>query len=69
MSYQRNIIRLYIRLITNSIKKEFILINTYIYIKITTKNIYVIRNKGNSNKIKFDSLGFTRPIKNSKPCY
>jgi hypothetical protein len=72
MFYQGNTIRLYICLIANSIKKEFILINTYIYIKVTTKklkNTRVIRNKRNSNKVKFDNLDFTYPIKESKPCY
>jgi hypothetical protein len=39
MFYQRDTIRLYIRLIANSIKEEFILTNTYIYIKITTKKL------------------------------
>jgi hypothetical protein len=38
MFYQRDTIRLYIRLIINSIK-EFILINIYIYIKITIKKL------------------------------
>jgi hypothetical protein len=26
-------------------------------------------NKGNSNRVKFDSLDFTRPTEESKPCY
>jgi hypothetical protein len=39
MSYQKNTIRLYIRLIVNSIRKEFIPTNTYIYIKITTTKL------------------------------
>jgi hypothetical protein len=39
MFYQKDIIRLYIRLIINSIRKEFILINIYIYIKVITKKL------------------------------
>jgi hypothetical protein len=39
MSYQENTIRLYIRIIANSIKKEFILTNIYIYIRITIKKL------------------------------
>jgi hypothetical protein len=39
MSYQRNIIRLYVCLIINSIKKKFTLTNIYIYIRVTTKKL------------------------------
>jgi hypothetical protein len=39
MFYQGDIIRLYICLITNSIKEEFILINIYIYIRVTIKKL------------------------------
>jgi hypothetical protein len=39
MFYQGNAIRLYIRLIINSIREEFILINTYTYIRVTTKKL------------------------------
>jgi hypothetical protein len=39
MFYQKDIVRLYIRLIINSIRKEFILINIYIYIKVITKKL------------------------------
>jgi hypothetical protein len=39
MSYQGDTIRLYVRLIANSIKDEFILINIYTYIRVTTKKL------------------------------
>jgi hypothetical protein len=39
MFYQGNIIRLYVCLIANSIKEEFILTNIYIYIRVTTKKL------------------------------
>jgi hypothetical protein len=39
ISYQGDAIRLYIRLIANSIREEFILINIYTYIRVTTKKL------------------------------
>jgi hypothetical protein len=39
MFYQGDTIRLYIRLIVNSIREEFILTNAYIYIKVMTKKL------------------------------
>jgi hypothetical protein len=39
MSYQGNIIRLCVRLIANSIREEFILTNTYTYIRVITKKL------------------------------
>jgi hypothetical protein len=39
MSYQGDTIRLYVCLIANSIKEEFILTNIYIYIRVTTKKL------------------------------
>jgi hypothetical protein len=39
MFYQKDTIRLYVRLIANSIREEFILTNTYIYIRVTTKKL------------------------------
>jgi hypothetical protein len=39
MSYQRDAIRLYVCLIANSIKEEFILTNIYTYIRVITKKL------------------------------
>jgi hypothetical protein len=39
MSYQKDTIRLYVYLVTNSIRKEFILTNIYTYIRVTTKKL------------------------------
>jgi hypothetical protein len=39
MSYQKDTIRLCVRPITNSIRKEFILTNIYTYIRIITKKL------------------------------
>jgi hypothetical protein len=39
MSYQRDTIRLCVRLITNSIREEFIPTNAYTYMRITTKKL------------------------------
>jgi hypothetical protein len=39
MSYQKNMIKLYIRLIANSIREEFILTNIYTYIRIIIKKL------------------------------
>jgi hypothetical protein len=39
ISYRENTIRLYICLVVNSMREEFILIYTYIYIRVTTKNL------------------------------
>jgi hypothetical protein len=39
ISYQRDTIRLCVYPIANSIREEFILTNTYIYIRVTTKKL------------------------------
>jgi hypothetical protein len=59
--------------------KRRVYTNKYIYLYkgnnkkikwiLPTKDTRVMRNKRNSNRVKFDSLDFTRPIGELIPCY
>jgi hypothetical protein len=59
--------------------KKGVYTNKYIYLYkdnnkeiewiLFTKDTRAIQNKRGSNRVKFDSLDFTRPIGELKPCY